>query len=219
MLRTNLATRPFYNNRAVRFGIAVAVLLALGLTLFNVAQILTLSARNGELARRAEDAEDRARARRDQAAATRKTLDEGAVTQVQAGAREANLLIERRTFSWTELFNRFEETLPADVRIAAVQPQVDLEGRMLVAVTVVSRRVEDLNDFMEQLEQTGAFREVLSRQEVMQDDGTLRSVIQGYYGGQVVPPVVVDEPAPADAGDHPAAPPPPGRAALQERRP
>ena len=46
----------------------------------------------------------------------------------QAAAREANQLIDRRAFSWTDLFNRFEETLPADVRIVAVTPQVDTRG-------------------------------------------------------------------------------------------
>jgi hypothetical protein len=100
---------------------------------------------------------------------------------VQAAAREANRLIDRRAFSWTDLFNRFEATLPGDVRIASVTPQLDQQGRMLVAITVVSRRVEELDGFIEALEKTGAFQEVLSRQEEAQEDGTLRSVIQGYY--------------------------------------
>jgi hypothetical protein len=182
MLRTNLATRPFYNDRAVRAGIAAAVAAIALLTAFNAARILTLNQRNNELATRVASAEGRARSLRDQAAATRKTLDQKEVSTVQAAAREANLLIERRAFSWTDLFNRFEETLPADVRIAAVQPQLDEQGRMLVAVTVISRRVEDLDRFIEQLEHTQAFRGVLSRLEVSEEDGTLRSVIQGYYG-------------------------------------
>jgi hypothetical protein len=198
MLRTNLSTRPFYNERAVRLGIAVAVVLIAGLTAFNGAQIITLGARNNELAARAEAAEERARQLRGQAAAIRKTLDQGDVSVVQAAAREANLLIERRAFSWTDLFNRFEETLPDDVRIAAVQPQVDEEGRMLVAVTVISRRTEDLDDFIEQLEKTGAFRGILPRQEALQEDGTTRSIIQGYYGPQ---PSTAVAPAASESGD------------------
>ena len=39
--------------------------------------------------------------------------------------RQANELIDRRTFSWTELFNPFEATLPPDVRITSVRPRVD----------------------------------------------------------------------------------------------
>ena len=200
MLRTNLSTRPFYNERAVRLGIAAAVVLVAALTAFNGAQIITLGARNNELAARAEAAEGRARQLRSQAAAIRKTLDQGDVSVVQAAAREANLLIERRAFSWTDLFNRCEETLPDDVRIAAVQPQIDEDGRMLVAVTVISRRTEDLDDFIEHLEKTGAFRGILPRQEALQEDGTTRSIIQGYYGPQPAGSTVA-APAASDSGD------------------
>jgi Tfp pilus assembly protein PilN len=111
-------------------------------------------------------------------------------------AEEANRLIDQRAFSWTDLFNQFEKTLPAEVRIAAVTPQIDANGRMVVSVTVISRRVEDLDGFIDALEKTGAFEGVLSRQELAQEDGTLRSIIQGYYnasGGAAV--AATSEPA------------------------
>jgi hypothetical protein len=184
MLRTNLSTRPFYNERPIRLGIAAAIVAVALFTAFNAMQVMTLTQQNRELAARADAAEARARDVRTRASATEKALNEGDVAVVQAAAREANMLIERRAFSWTDLFNRFEDTLPADVRIAAVQPQQDEEGRMLVAVTVVSRQVEDLDAFIEQLERTGAFRAVLSRNDRSEEDGTQRSVIQGYYEPQ-----------------------------------
>lgn len=192
MLRTNLSTRPFYNDRLVRLGITIGAALAAVLTAYNVAQVVGLTSRSGELSRVTETAEARAAELRSQAATMRRTLDQGEVSLVQAAAREANVLIERRAFSWTELFNRFEDTLPADVRIAAVQPQVDERGQMLLAITVISRRVEDLDQFIDELEKTQAFRDVLSRQEMTEDDGNLRSVLQGYYGP---PPPVAPSPA------------------------
>jgi len=81
---------------------------------------------------------------------------------------------------------------------------------MLVAVTVLSRRVEDLDGFIEALEKTGAFQEVLSRQEEAQEDGTLRSVIQGYYHvanspAQASAPAPTPDPAPAAAPAPPRA--------------
>ena len=181
MLRTNLSTRPFYNDRIVRLGVAAGVVVVAALTAFNIAQIFTLNRQNGELVARAEAAEARAQASRDQARQIRQTLDANEVATMQAAATEANLLIERRAFSWTDLFNRFEETLPADVRVASVEPQVDTAGRMLVVATVFTRRIEDLIEFIERLEATGTFRGILSRQDAAEDDGTMRSVIQGYY--------------------------------------
>jgi Tfp pilus assembly protein PilN len=189
MLRTNLATRPFYNARAVRIGLGVIVLLAGALTAFNVAQVYTLNARNSELNAEAEAAEARAASLREQARKTRQTLNKEEVLVVRTASQEANLLIERRAFSWTDLFNHIEETLPAEVRIAAVQPQMDEEGRMLVAMTAIARRFEDLSDFAERLEQTGAFQGVISRTANSDDqDEVLRMVIQGYYNPPLAPP-------------------------------
>lgn len=181
MLHTNLSTRPFYNDRAVRAAIGAVALVALGLTIFNAVQAWRLQSRNRELGQSVQQNELQARELRQKAQVIRQALNKEQLEWVQSAAREANELIDRRAFSWTQLLNQFQITLPADVRIAAVQPQIDPDGRMLVAVTVFSRRVEDLDAFIDALEQTGAFTGVLSRQDNAEEDGTLRSVLQGYY--------------------------------------
>ena len=48
MLRTNLSTRPFYNERAVRAALAALGALALGLTVFNAYEIIRLRAANSD---------------------------------------------------------------------------------------------------------------------------------------------------------------------------
>ena len=58
-------------------------------------------------------------------------------------AREANVLIERRVFSWTDVLNQFETTLPATVRISSVRPRVERDGTMMVDVVVLARTVEE----------------------------------------------------------------------------
>lgn len=185
MLRTNLSTRPFYNDRAVRTGLAALVLLALGLTIFNAIEILRLE-RAGREARQTV-ARNNAQARdiREKARVIRQSINQTALQAVQASARDANALIDRRAFSWTALLNFFQATLPADVRIASVTPQVDDEGRMLVSISVFARRAEDLSEFADALETTGAFSDVLPRQLAVEEDGTLRSQVQGYYAGPV----------------------------------
>jgi hypothetical protein len=202
----NLSTRPFYNERLVRVVLSLGTLIVLGFTAFNVVQVLRLSSRGAEVRDQADAAEADAVRLRGQATVIRQTINREQLTIVQAAAHEANQLIDRRSFSWTDLFNRFEATLPEEVRIASVTPQIDQDGRMLVAVTVVSRRVEDLDGFIEALEKTGAFQEVLSRQEEAQEDGTLRSVIQGYYrvsaraqqaSDPAPPPTAAETPSPA----------------------
>lgn len=186
MLRTNLATRPFYNDRVVRVAIGVLTLVVVGLTVFNAVRGWQLQTANRELGLTVQQGDREARSLRQQAQVIRQSIDKQRLSIVQAEARVANELIDRRAFSWTELLNQFQVTLPGDVRIAAVQPQIDQEGRMLLAVTVISKQIEDLDEFIESLEKTGAFTGVLSRLDSAETDGTLRSVLQGYYTGPAV---------------------------------
>jgi hypothetical protein len=187
MLRANLSTRPFYNDRLVRVVLALVSIAAVALSAFNVSAVIRLRSRDAEVRQQTEAAERDANRLQAEARRIRQTINREQLAAVQTAAEEANRLIDQRAFSWTDLFNQFEKTLPAEVRIAAVTPQVDTNGRMVVSVTVVSRRVEDLDGFIEALEKTGAFEGVLSRQEQAQEDGTLRSVIQGYYNAGGTP--------------------------------
>ena len=181
MLRANFSTRPFYNERVVNLLLLVAAVLVLGLTVFNVSRIVSLSNQNTELLARAGEAEVGARQLRSAAQQVRRTLDVKQIQTVSASAREANTIIDRRLFSWTELFNHFETTLPDEVRIAAFRPKVDESGAVILAVTVVGRRVEDVDRFMGALEATHAFTGVLSREERTTESGELLAVLDVRY--------------------------------------
>ena len=201
MLRSNLSTRPFYNERAVHLLLALAAVLMLAFTVFNVARIVSLSRENTDLVVRAGDEESRARQLRAAAQRTRQSLDPKAIEAVSASAREANAIIDRRLFSWTELFNYFETTLPDDVRITSVRPQTDRNGNVKISITAIARRVEDVDRFMDALETTRAFRDVLSIDERTTEEGNLSAVIDAQYvpghgtpAGQAVPPLVVNAP-------------------------
>jgi hypothetical protein len=112
MLRTNLSTRPFYNDRAVRTVLGVFALIAIALTLFNIYEILRLQGQSRDARQTIAQNDAQARELRDKAQDIRRAIDRVKLDAVQAAAREANALIDRRTFSWTELLNYFQSTLP-----------------------------------------------------------------------------------------------------------
>ena len=182
MLRTNLATRPFYNDRGVRAGLLVFALVAVGLTIFNAIEILRLESAGREARQLVAQNASQAREMRDKAREIRQSINQAQLAVIQTAAREANVLIDRRAFSWTALLNQFQLTLPADVRITGVSPDVSPEGRMMVDITLFARRVDDLSEFIEALESTGHFTEVLSVTQSVEEDGTWRADLQGYYG-------------------------------------
>jgi len=181
MLRTNLSTRPFYNERAVHALLALAAVIVVALAVFNTSRVISLSRRHTELNARAQTAETRAGELRAAALGIRRGLDTKELAAVAAAAREANAIIDRRLFSWTELFNRFETTLPDDVRITSVRPKIDRDGTVTVTLGVVGRRVEDIERFMGNLEATGSFADMLTREENAMEEGTLVAVVEGRY--------------------------------------
>ena len=181
MLRTNLSTRPFYNERAVTAALAVVGVVVLAFRVLIVTRLGALSRRLATIGAAAEQAERRARDLRQKAAAARGSVDQARLAAVAAAAHEANTLIDRRVFSWTELFNRFEATLPPGVRIAAVRPSVDQQGRLIMTIAVVGRSVDDVDEFIEALEATEAFGDLLSREERFNEEGLLEATLRGVY--------------------------------------
>lgn len=198
MLRTNLSTRPFYNERAVHFALGIAAAIVLLLTAITVYEMVKLSRQNTELSSRIN--RDRGEAERltREAERIRRGIDQDELQVVVAAAREANSLIDQRTFSWTAFFNRIEDTMPPDVMLTGVQPAPSDEG-MRVNMTVLARRPVDVDEFMEKLEATGAFENVLNRIEEEIESGLTRMVVEALY----VP--VTDE----AAAPQPEKPPPP----------
>ena len=180
MLRTNLSTRPFYNVRAVRALLGLAALLVAGFTLFNAVQLIRLSATQRTLSADAVRAETEAARLRADAVRLRGQIDPRELALVSADAREANAIIDRRAFSWTALFAQFEESLPPDVRITAVQPRREQNGTFAVNIGVQARRVEDVEAFIEALEAQTPFRDVLPVEEQTGDDGLIEAVLDGH---------------------------------------
>ena len=182
MLRSNLSTRPFYNERGVHWGLAVAGLLVAAVTVFNARELVSLSGRNTELAAGITRDETAARDLTTQAETVRRSLDRRELQAITDAAREANDLIDQRTFSWTAFFNVIESTLPPDVMLTAVRPRIQ-QGLVSITMNVVGRQTEDLDTFMSALEATGAFADLLPRQEEIGDDGMHRAVLTGRYLG------------------------------------
>jgi Tfp pilus assembly protein PilN len=187
MIRTNLATRPFYNERAVRLTLVVLGILALAATVFNVTRVIQLSRRDTQLVMQSARDEARAADLGTSAALLRGTIDTKALERASADARQANELIDRRTFSWTELFNRLETTLPDDVRITAIQPRLDPKRGIVLTLMVLAKGVDDVNQFMENLEATGAFADLIAHENHFDEQGQLAAALDTAYRPMAAP--------------------------------
>ena len=182
MLKTNLSTRPFYNERRVHLAAALVALVVVAFSVWNVARLVTLSSRRTALSTQIEADERAAADLRARAATLERGVDMVALGTVAAEAREANTIVDRRRFSWTAFFNRLEETLPAGVMLESVAPTVD-RGEVTVSMVVVARRAEDVDEFMERLEASGAFGGVSPVNDTVGEDRLHHVALRARYLG------------------------------------
>ena len=180
MLRTNLSTRPFYNERGVQLLLGLVALVVLVLTAVNLYEIVQLSRQNTGLSTRID--RDRREAARltSEATGIRRGINQDELQLVVDAAREANTIIDQRTFSWTQFFNVIEENMPPDVMLTAVQPKV-AGGGTHVSMVVLGRRAEDVQELIEKLEASGTFEGLLASQTEDIDGGLTRAVVEGSY--------------------------------------
>ena len=61
----------------------------------------------------------------------------------------------------------------------------------MLTISVLARGVDDVNEFMENLEATGALKNLLSREERINDDGQLVASLEAEY---VSAPAVENKP-------------------------
>ena len=181
MIHTNLSTKPFYNERRVQTLLLIVAVLVVAATSFNVSRVVGYSRSDTRLATQASRDEARAADLRKQAAQLRASVDPKQVDFASADARQANDLIDRRTFSWTELFNQFERTLPDEVRITSVKPRADPIHGTVIRINVVARGVDDVSSFMANLEATGAFANLRPAEEHVNERGELESALETAY--------------------------------------
>ena len=181
MIRNNLSTRPFYNERAVRLALLLGAVVVAAATLFNVTRVIMLSRTDSELATQASQDEARAEELRRSAVKMRASVDMKGLEVAANEARQANELIDKRTFSWTELLNLFEATLPPDVRILNVTPSVDEQQRTMLTVNLIALSVIEIEQFMRNLEASGAVRNpFVSTDQVTEQDQISASLTAEY---------------------------------------
>jgi len=195
MLKTNLSTRPFYNIRAVQVALGALALLVAAMTVVNLVQLFRLTTSERALGARAQQAETEAQGLREEARRVRSKIDAKELNEVAAAAQEANSIIDLRAFSWSDLFAQIEETLPESVRLTSFQPQVDREGNLVVNLRVQARRVQDLESFLDALENAGTFHQVLAAEEQITAEGLINALVQAGYQ----PPAREPAPAPGAA--------------------
>jgi len=71
-----------------------------------------------------------------------------------------NELLRRKGISWTRIFADLEKTLPPNVRITQIKPQVDNNNHILLEMTIASESADPLTAFIAKVEASDVFSNV-----------------------------------------------------------
>lgn len=169
--RLNLSSRPF-RNRTLPWTTAVAVSLA---SLLFIAYVLTEGARARAQAdsveRNVQRLRDEKKAIEAQAEAVRQQVPADQLAVLEA----AHALVDRKTFSWSQLFADLEQVLPSDVRVQRISvrdvAQQGGQTRADLEMTVVGRTPDDVTSMIFEMGRLGSFNAVPVTENFKQDRG------------------------------------------------
>jgi len=170
-LDLNLATQPYEDVRdfLVKWGSAVALALVASIVLVWMAVSGWRQSRDVErdmsLKRqeivRLKDAEQRAQALLN--------LPQNSGTRTQAAL--LNALFARKAFSWTQAFADLEKLMPSRVRVISIQPQLDADNQLSIALVVAADSRDKAIELLKNLEDSKHFQDARLLSEANDPEG------------------------------------------------
>lgn len=169
--KLNLSTNPF-RNRALPWTVTAIV------ALFSVIALGFITKWTFETNSKAQAASRDVAGLRQQAEALNKRADEikKALTMEQQRAlKSTHTLVDRKQFSWSQLFADLESTLPRDVRVTRIAvSEVGAQNGRLVAnleLVVASKSAAVVNQMIEDMERQGIFHAEMQTQNPQRGKG------------------------------------------------
>jgi Tfp pilus assembly protein PilN len=158
--RLNLASDPF-RNRTLPWTIAVVVsVVSLLALVFILAKYRQVSAEADTSERQVQAMRTERKALEKQAEEVRQTIPPEQFKTLEA----AHALVNRKSFSWSQLFSDLEEFLPTSVRVSRINvravTQVGDQTRADLDLTVVGREPTDVTGMINEMNRSGTFSAV-----------------------------------------------------------
>jgi hypothetical protein len=91
-----------------------------------------------------------------------------------------NDAIKRRVFSWTTLFDQFEQVLPDNVKMVSVFPKF-ADQQITITMEVAGKTLNDIVDLIQAFWNSPAFSDVVLKGERQEGDGLLHATISLRY--------------------------------------
>jgi len=160
----NLSTRPFPAYRVTNLALLLFFVIVVGASGWQLYSFRYYSAR----AKGIRDAEKVAREEKGSLGLKLSDLgarlDRPVTTAKIAEIDFLNNLINRKHFSWTQVFSNLESVIPDEVHLSTVTPQI-LKDKVSLHLTIVCRSISDESEFVRRLQASPVFQDVIVAKE------------------------------------------------------
>src|SRR5262245_6126197 len=181
IIRSNLASTPIKNYSLFLFGCILLGIAVAAFTFFNLTNISDSYSKNRELKKTITAQQTQLDAMQDKAKQFQEKINRIKTTKFVSETEFMNNAIKRRTFSWSSLFDHFEEVLPPSVKMISVIPIVE-ENNIAMKLEMAGRNLSDMLELVRTLERDPQFSDVTLKAERSgeQDDLIYFSVSLNY---------------------------------------
>jgi type IV pilus assembly protein PilN len=182
-LDINLASQPYEDARRfwLSWGTATAAVGVVTLVLLTVTISGFIGARHDRQAMAAKRAMI---AERDQVHANAEEfLNRAENRSTRDESQFLNQLIERKSFSWTQVLENLEKVMPARVHLVAISPELDEENELKLKMTVAGDSRDRALDLARRMEDSHRFAQtnIVSEHTVSQGGDTEQFEIEAVY--------------------------------------
>jgi type IV pilus assembly protein PilN len=166
-LNINLASRPYQDlSRFLRRWMLAVGVFAVASIAFGLFAWHQYSA-GRDINRRISAQEEQIHQFDEQKAAATKLLNEPSNKDVADTARFLNLLIAKKSFSWTRVFMQLEEILPAQLHVVSLSPELTSNNQLQLTMRVAGNSREQAVELVRRIEKSPSFRSPALRSETM----------------------------------------------------
>ncbi len=169
IIRSNLASAPIRNYSLFLLGCALLGIVLLGFTVWNLLSVTSSYSKNSELNSTIARQQKRLGDMEIKANDLQTKIGSIKTKEFVSETEFMNNAIKRRTFSWTALFDHFEDVLPPTVKMISVFPAVS-EENIAINLEMAGQSLKDMLELVRMLESDQAFSNVVLKGERTSND-------------------------------------------------
>jgi len=170
-LNINLATRPYEDARQFwqQWGGGVTALGLLTVILLYVVLFQWLEAR--EASRLIRQGQEQIAALDNQKAADQALLNRPENRSTRDRSQFLNDLFQRKSFSWTQVFEELERVMPPRLHVVSIKPEMTPENQLQLSLSVAGESRERALDLVRRMEGSRHFQQTQIRSETQYSGG------------------------------------------------